>query len=100
MAFYKRVIFHKDSVTILDSFLLDKVNICNYCYRIKADTQCPECLKTIKLGTLIREVYAHNLLYRIGYKQDRTKDTDLNIEPKYKRFLYFLLSIIYQMFCK
>lgn len=45
----------------------------------------------------IREWKAHNLLYNINYKRDRTADVDLNeSESAFKRFCYFFLSLFYK----
>jgi hypothetical protein len=41
-----------------------------------------------------REWKTHNLLYKLNLWQDRTKDTDLDInESKFRLLCYFLLSI-------
>jgi len=41
-----------------------------------------------------REWRAHNVLYKLGFKRDRTGSVDIdNNEPKWRRFVYAILSI-------
>lgn len=44
----------------------------------------------------VHEWKAHNFLYKIGYKRERTKDVDLNFdETFFHRLAYFFLSFLY-----
>lgn len=47
--------------------------------------------------SMINEWIAHNFLYYKGYQRNRTKSVDLNEgEPKWKRFIYWILAKLYQ----
>lgn len=47
-------------------------------------------------NSYIREWRAHNLLYKLHFKVERTKDVDLDInEPLWRRACYFILSLLY-----
>ena len=50
---------------------------------------------TRTLKSQIREWRAHNLLYALNIQRLRTKSVDLDKEPKWKRFCYFILSCLY-----
>jgi len=47
------------------------------------------------IGGMVREWVAHNNLYKLGYKKDRTCNVDLNYPQKwYVPIIYWILSII------
>lgn len=49
---------------------------------------------TRKEKSMYREWVAHNVLHRMGYQQERTKDVDINeSEPIYRRLCYAILSL-------
>lgn len=49
--------------------------------------------------SLISEWRAHNLLYSLHYKRERTKDVDLDInETKLRKICYVILGSIYFLF--
>lgn len=51
------------------------------------------------IWSMIHEWRAHNLLYSLGIKRDRTKDVDLNVnQPWYIKVAYSVLSIFYPHF--
>lgn len=46
------------------------------------------------MNSLIFEWVAHNRLYKIGYRRDKTKDVDLDIEETWcRKLIYRILSI-------
>ena len=55
----------------------------------------PNCkIFTRSINSLTAEWVAHNRLYKIGYKQNRTKDVDLDLnETWFRKILYWILSI-------
>ena len=66
-------------------------------------TGSPDFLQMQALGftrtrqSMINEWIAHNFLYYKGYQRDRTGDVDLNeSEPKWRRFIYWILSKLYR----
>lgn len=92
------VSFHKDSITIYNSYELTTYKEIEVIIEwLKKSKYFPECLRPIKTKTLVREIMAHNMLYKWGYQVEHTKNTDLNVEPKYRRLLYWILSGIYRM---
>ena len=51
------------------------------------------------IWSMTHEWRAHNLLYSLGIKRDRTKDVDLDInQPWYIKVAYSVLSIFYPHF--
>lgn len=59
-------------------------------------SEYPNCKVFSKrsISGLILEWVAHNRLYKIGYKKDRTKDVDLDLnETWYRKILYLILGI-------
>lgn len=52
-----------------------------------------EWFRARSLKSYLREWRAHNLLYHLGLFEERTKDTDLNVnEYWYRRLVYFFLG--------
>lgn len=46
--------------------------------------------------SMLKEWKAHNLLYNLGYKKERTGSVDLNQNESFKRRIgYFILSLFY-----
>ena len=93
---------HKDLVcTITDN----NINIENS-YKIETRSEMSELLYAIKhnhpecnvfkrkWNDLISEWRTHNRLYKIGFKKERTQDTDLNYPmPWYYQILYNIIGI-------
>ena len=51
------------------------------------------------IWSMTHEWRAHNLLYSLGIKRDRTKDVDLDVnQPWYIKVAYSVLSIFYPHF--
>lgn len=50
------------------------------------------------LKSQIREWRAHNLLYALHIQRHRTEAVDLDYEPSWRRFGYFILSCLYPHF--
>ena len=55
----------------------------------------PECkVFTRSINSLVSEWKAHNRLYKLGYKKERTKDVDLDLnETWFRKLLYWIISI-------
>lgn len=65
--------------------------------------ECPDFQQMRDLGftrtrqSMINEWIAHNFLYYKGYQRDRTGSVDLDEgEPRWRRFVYWVLSILYR----
>lgn len=65
--------------------------------------ECPDFQQMQDLGftrtrqSMINEWIAHNFLYYKGYQRDRTGSVDLDEgEPRWRRFIYWLLAKLYQ----
>lgn len=89
--------YNKDSVTIIDSYLLQKTDIYNIAREILNNDMCPSCIKRRSVKSIANEIMAHNLLYECGYEVNRTKDADIDQESIFRRYCYFWLSIIWRM---
>ena len=67
--------------------------------RIKYSNNSDLAIHKRTLDSMVREWRAHNFLYEIKYKRERTKDVDLDInEPWYRKTGYFILSLLYNIF--
>lgn len=56
----------------------------------------PLAINIRTLFSMLAEWKAHNVLYFLNIKRDRTKDVDLDLNEKwYRKIGYFLLSLIY-----
>lgn len=65
--------------------------------------ECPDFQQMQDLGftrtrqSMINEWVAHNFLYYKGYQRDRTGSVDLDEgEPKWRRFIYWILAKLYR----
>ena len=69
-------------------------NILNYIRSTDGYKRLQEAGYTRTHESEYQEWKAHNFLYRIGYKRDRTKSVDIDQnEPKWRKFMYAILSI-------
>lgn len=86
----------KDCLTILNSFEIrsrsEMTDILSYIREI-SENDYIVCRRDIK--DMIHEWRAHNLLYDLHIKRERTKDVDLDNEPAWRLFLYKILSFFY-----
>ena len=77
-----------DSYQVSKSKFETELNVIRYLH--------PTCLLWKRsVGSLRREWAAHNLAYALGIKRDKTKDVDLDYEPRwYHKLLYGVVGTI------
>lgn len=86
----------KDNTHIEDSYKVKKYSdMENILLRLQLCADNNDAVKNIKISTMIREWRAHNLLYALNIKRERTKDVDLNFNKWYTRAIYGILSCFY-----
>ena len=85
---------YPDSIKLFASYLVPKGKFTRELNSIR--NLHPTCrLWERSNGNIRREWASHNLAYAIGYKRDRTKDCDLDFEPKwYHNLAYFVVGTI------
>lgn len=90
-----RVILNKYNIHIEDSYQVVKRKDMKDFLSIILDASLNRGIfYSRKIRSWIREWKAHNLLYRLGIKKDRTGSVDLDeCESKLRRFGYFILSL-------
>ena len=86
----------EDNTYIEDSYRIkkskDMKNVLDH-VRSKAPGEYIVHKRTLK--SQVREWRAHNLLYALHIKRSRTRSVDLDNEPGWRRFCYFILSCLY-----
>lgn len=92
------VILFRNNIRIEKSYTIDSVS------DMKTVLECARNIGKQLYGynykrttdSWVKEWKAHNLLYLIGVKRDRTRDVDLNEDESTKRrFAYAILSVLY-----
>ena len=83
-----------DRVKLFDSYLVPKSKFGRELGAIR--NLHPFCrLWKRSEGNIIREIATHNLLYSLNIRRDKTKDTDLDYEPKwYHNLAYGVIGTI------
>lgn len=89
--------YREDSVTVYDSYLLEKEDIYIISEMILLSNKCPECIKRRSVKSIANEIMAHNLLYQYGMYTDRTKDTDIDDEPWWALACYSVLALAWRI---
>lgn len=92
----------KNNIHIEDSYLYDKQEM-KSCLNTIRELYSDVCdvLKNRTDNDMMREWCLHNVLYRLGYQQDRTRDVDLDWPQKwYYRIGYFIFGGICKIFSK
>jgi len=94
--------FDKNNIHIKDSYEVTHPVIMRNCLimiRQKARKEGIRYNRT--MNSWIQEWKAHNLLYMLDFKKDRTGSVDINEdEPKYIQLGYFILAMIYDIYQK
>lgn len=95
-----KIIVSDDNIHIQESYKTSKKEIPSSVDGLIA--QYPDCavIKTRWRYSLIMEWVAHNFLYQINYKRDRTADVDLNTMPWYMQLLYCVCGTAVWLFTK
>lgn len=90
------IIYYVDNTKVTNSYLLtDKeieevANEIEYSRHSKFDWKC---IHLRKADSYIKEIKAHNKLYKMNYKVDHTRDTDLNEKmTSFEKIAYFILG--------
>lgn len=85
---------YSDRVKLLDSYLVPKAKYGRELQSIRnLHPNLP--LWNRSEGNIRREWASHNLAYSLGIKRSKTKDCDLNFEPKwYVKLAYFIVGSI------
>ena len=81
------IIYTKDNTKVIDSYkITDRNEIRKQVLWIIEERKIRKYPITRTVNSYVREWVGHNRLYEIGYKQDHTKDVDLEerITPKEK----------------
>lgn len=90
----KQIIYTENNTKIIDSYKL-KTNqkIEAIAYEIELTRLQKKIPQTRTIKSYVREIKAHNRLYKLGLFRSRTKDTDLeeNIK-KWKEILYRIIG--------
>ena len=83
-----------DRVKLMDSYLVPKSKFGKELGTIR--NLHPTCrLWRRSDGNIIREIAAHNLAYALKIRRDKTKDTDLDYEPRwYHNLAYWVVGNI------
>lgn len=83
----------QDNCTIIDSFYIhDKETKVQF---IKMLIHNYEKFNKRSVNSYYREWKAHNILYKLGFAKERTKNVDLNInEYWWRRLGYFFISLL------
>lgn len=74
------IIYYEDSTKVTNSYLLDDDDIERVASEIAYSRSCKydwRCIYLRDEKSYIREIKAHNKLYKMNYKVDHTRDTDL-----------------------
>jgi len=82
------IIVNDGNIRIKDSWKVWKADIPGIIDGIRKDYPDNGVVKTRWRYSLIMEWVAHNFLYKIDYKRERTADVDLNVMPWYEQLLY------------
>ena len=73
------IIYTKDNTKVIDSYkITDRNEIRKQVLWIIEERKIRKYPITRTVNSYVREWIGHNRLYEIGYKQDHTKDADLN----------------------
>ncbi len=91
---------YPDRLKLLESYTVPKGRMWKELVRIRAYTPtCPVWNRSD--ASLIREWCVHNALYALHFRRAKTKDCDLEYNPKsYRNALYAILSAILWPFIK
>ena len=93
-----RIEYNKDNVKVVSGYKCFRPwMIKDMCRWIWGNERCPDVLHGRGWRSLGREWMAHNLLYFLGYQVERTRDVDLNDEPRSRRMAYFWIAALYRM---
>ena len=90
------IIYYVDNTKVTNSYLLtdeeieEVANEIEYSRHSKFDWKC---IHLRKADSYIKEIKAHNKLYKMNYKVDHTRDTDLEEKVcKWKELAYWLIG--------
>ena len=90
------IIYYEDSTKVTNSYLLDDDDIERVASEIAYSRSCKfdwRCIYLRDEKSYIREIKAHNKLYKMNYKVDHTRDTDLEEKiPLWKELAYWLIG--------
>lgn len=99
---YKDFIFKvhasEDNTCIYDSYRVKKPNdMRGILWLIRSEVENNNmALNKRSIWSMVHEWRAHNLLYSLGIKKDRTGSVDLNLgDPWYVKLGYKILSLLY-----
>lgn len=86
----------KNTIQVKNSYTIRNVSTMKYVLKyIMEKVPSDHPVKQMKMTQMVLEWSAHNLLYKLHYKPDRTKSIDLNVsESRMHKIGYFLLGII------
>ena len=91
-----KVHYYRDTVQVVDSYKVSKRDIPHIVIQIRLHELCSRSLlETTSYKNMIHEWRAHNLLYKLHYKRERTGSVDFNNNSKLLKLAYFILSLIY-----
>jgi len=85
---------HGDRIKLIDSWSVPKANFQKELDKIR--NLHPTCRIWKRSDrNIIREIAAHNLAYALKIRRDKTKDTDLDYEPRwYHNLAYWVVGNI------
>ena len=90
------IIYYEDTTKVTNSYLLDDEDIERVATEIAYSRSCKfdwRCIYLRNEKSYIREIKAHNRLYKMNYKVDHTIDTDLEEKiPLWKELAYWLIG--------
>lgn len=90
------IIYYEDTTKVTNSYLLDDDDIERVATEIAYSRSCKfdwRCIYLRDEKSYIREIKAHNKLYKMNYKVDHTRDTDLEEKiPLWKELAYWLIG--------
>ena len=89
-----RLEYHKSSTRIWDSYLLKNDELDEVVNEIMESRLLMRYPVTRCHNDYVREIKAHNRLYKMGLFRSHTKDTDLEENIKrYKKIIYSILGV-------
>ena len=89
----------KGCITVYDSYKVkNESDMLTLFTKIRYEHPEDDCIINRRsFNSMANEWKAHNLLYDLNLFRSHTKDLDLDYEPWYRRFCYYVLSKIYNL---
>lgn len=87
-----------NNVHITDSYKVRKSKMRKVLKDIKAKHERETIVFQRSMFSLKMEWIAHNFLYNVGYKRERTKDVDLDKPSDYPEWLYIICGLLTWLF--